>query len=114
MDKQYRKEMIDSYKSRRARGGVFAVRNSVNGKRFVRATADMQGSRNRFEFSQTTGGCAFKPLQQDYNKYGGGVFSFEVIENLEQKEGQTDAEFKRETEALCALLLEGINPEELY
>ncbi len=114
MDKQDRKKIIDSYKARRAIGGVFCVINAVSGKRFVQATTDIKGSRNRFEFSQATGGCAFKPLQEDFKKYGANVFTFEILEELEQKEGQSDADFRRETEALYALLTEGISPEELY
>jgi hypothetical protein len=114
LDKKDRKKIIDSFKARRARGGVFAVRNSASGKRLVQATTDIQGSKNRFEFSQSTGGCAYKPLQEDYKKYGAGVFSFEIIEELEQKEGQPDEEFKSETEALCALLLDEMSSDELY
>lgn len=114
MDKQSRKKIIDSYKSRRAIGGVFAVRNAVNGKRLVQATADMQGSRNRFEFSQATGGCAFMPLQEDVKKYGAGAFNFEVAEELEQREGQDYADFKREIDELYAMLIRDIDPDELY
>lgn len=114
MDKQSRKKIIDSYKARRAVGGVFAVRNAANGKRLVQPTADMQGSRNRFEFSQATGGCAFMPLQEDFKKYGAGAFSYEVIEELEQKEGQNYASFKRDIDELYGMLIQDIDPEKLY
>ncbi len=93
---------------------MFAVLNAASGKRLMQATADIRGSKNRFEFSRATGGCAFKPLQEDYKKYGAEAFSFEIIEELEQKEGQTGEDFKREIDALYTLLLEGMDPEELY
>lgn len=114
MDKRERKKIIDAYKVRRAVGGVFAVRNSAIGKSLVQYTADLQGSRNRFEFSQATGGCAFKPLQEDYKKFGAGAFSFEVLEQLEQKEGQSYDSFKQDIEALYSMLTEGTDREKLY
>jgi hypothetical protein len=114
MDKQERKKLTDAYKARRAVGGVFAVRNSANGKILVQYTTEIQGSRNRFEFSQATGGCAFKPLQEDYNKFGNKVFSFEILEQLEQKEGQSDDSFTRDIEALYSMIIEGMDSEKLY
>jgi hypothetical protein len=114
MDKQDRKKITDAYKARRALGGVFAVRNSANGKALVLAVTDLQGSKNRFEFAQQTGGCAFKPLQEDCNKYGPEVFSFEILEQLEQKEGQSDDSFKQDIEALYGMLTEGMDSEKLY
>lgn len=114
MDKQDRKKITDAYKARRAVGGVFAVRNSANGKSLIQYTTELQGSRNRFEFSLVTGGCAYKPLEEDNKKFGNKVFSFEVLEQLEQKEGQTDKDFKDEIEALYIMLTEGMDSEKLY
>ncbi|MGE5494253.1 MAG: GIY-YIG nuclease family protein [Burkholderiales bacterium] len=114
MDRESRRKIIDSYKARRANGGVFAIRNSANGKSYVAATTDMQGSKNRFEFSQATGGCAFMPLQEDLKRYGKDVFSFEILEQLTQKEGQSDSDFKREAEELYRMVVESVEPEKLY
>ncbi len=113
MDKQERKKITDAYKAQRSVGGVFAVKNAANGKSFFQYTADIKGSRNRFEFSQATGGCAFKPLQEDYKKYGTKVFSFKVLEQMEQKEGQSDESFMDEIEALYKLLLEGMDKDNI-
>jgi hypothetical protein len=114
MDKKDRKKIIDSYKERRAVGGVFAVRNSANGRSYVSMTTDMQGSVNRFEFSQATGSCAFKPMQDDFKAYGSDAFSFEVIEQLTQREGQSGDDFRRDIEQLYGMVLEGMDPERLY
>ncbi len=114
MDKQDRKKITEAYKARRAIGGVFAVKNSANGKSLVQYTTDIQGSRNRFEFSQATGGCAFKPLQEDYKKFDNKVFSLEVLEQLEQKEGQSDESFTDDIKALYNMLIEGMGSEKLY
>lgn len=114
MDRESRKKIIDSYKARRAHGGVFAVRNSANGKRYVSATTDIQGSKNRFEFSQATGSCAYKPMQDDFKIYGKDAFSFEVVEQLTQSEGQSDSDFKNEIDELYGMIIEGMEPEKLY
>lgn len=114
MDKQSRKEITDAYKNRRAVGGVFAVRNSANGKSLVQYAVDINGSKNRFEFSQATGGCAYKPLETDFKKYGNSVFTFEILEQIEQKEGQTAEEFAEEIKALYGILVENMDKEELY
>jgi isocitrate dehydrogenase len=114
MDKQDRKKIIDSYKARRAVGGVFAVINSANGKRFVSAATDLQGSKNRFEFSQATGGCAWKPMENDFKTFGKDVFSFEILEQLTQKEGQSDSDFKNDIDELYGMIIEGTDPEKLY
>ncbi len=114
MDKQTRKQILDSYKARRAVGGVFAVRNSANGKSLIQFTTELQGSLNRFQFSQMTGGCSYKVLQEDYQKYGSGAFTIDVLEELIQKEGQTEQDFRREIEALYGMLISQIDPAELY
>ncbi len=114
MDKESRKKIINSYKARRAHGGVFAIRNSANGKSYVAATTDIQGSKNRFEFSQATGGCAFKLMQDDFQRYGKDVFTFEILEQLTQKEGQSDGDFKNDIDELYSMIVEGIGPEKLY
>jgi hypothetical protein len=114
MDKQSRKQIGNDYKNRKLVGGVFAVSNSANGKRLVQYATDLNGSRNRFDFSRATGGCAFKPLEEDCKKYGTGVFSFEILEKLEQKEGQTTAEFQEEIKALYSLLTESMDKKGLY
>lgn len=105
---------MNDYKNRKQLGGVFAVRNAGNRKSYVQYTGDINGSRNRFEFSRTTGGCAFKLMEEDFKKFGAGAFTFEIIEQLEQKEGQTDAEFQEELKALYGIITEGMDKEELY
>lgn len=114
MDREQRKKITDAYKARRAVGGVFAVRNSANGKSYVSATTDIAGSKNRFEFSQAVGGCAWKPMQDDYKKYGGDAFTFEVLEQLTQREGQSDSDFRRDIEELYDMLVQSMDPEKLY
>lgn len=98
MDKQQRREAAAAYKARLQQGGVFQIRNTGNGRILLRRTTDLRGSRNRFQFAQMTGSCTDYALQAEWGR-DGSAFVFEVLEELEQKETQTEAEFKAAVEA---------------
>ena len=98
--------MIDAYKERTVVGGVYAIRNNENGKMLLLSTTDLAGSRNRFDFSQSMGSCINMLLQQDWKKFGPGVFSFEILEQLEKKDEQSYKEFQNEIGVLLSMLLE--------
>ncbi len=114
MDKSSRKEMLQNYKNRKVIGGVFAIDNDENGKSLVLWAADLQGSRNRFEFAKATGSCTYKQLQQDFDRFGAEAFSFRIIEELEKKDTQTGDNFQEEIKALYKMALEETDPEKLY
>lgn len=96
MEKNDRKALVDSYKNRLLAGGVFLIRNEKNGKVLLQQTPDLRSMQNRFAFSQSTDGCIFMTLQQDWKEYGGSAFHFEVLEEVKQQEIQTKQEFLEE------------------
>lgn len=98
MDKQQRREAAAAYKARLHQGGVFQIRNTKTGRILLRRTTDLRGSRNRFQFAQMTGSCTDYALQAEWGR-DGSAFVFEVLEELEQKETQTESEFKAAVEA---------------
>lgn len=108
------KELKMQYKERKVIGGVFIIRNALKHKSLLDATTDLHGSRNRFEFSQKTGSCFNLKLQKDWTGQGGGEFVFEVLEELEKGETQSDAEFKTDIEQLKEIWLEKLEGESLY
>jgi hypothetical protein len=114
MDKTEKKKAAREYRERRRKGGVYAICCKENGKRLLQSTEDMQGSRNRFDFSQSTGGCVHPKLRADWDRLGGKAFEFVPVETLEQKETQSDSDFYNETQALCELLISQEKPEALY
>lgn len=114
MDKLSRKELTVEYKNRKITGGVFAIKNSANGMIFLHHAIDLQGSKNRFEFSKKTGSCGYKKLQEDFLRYGPDAFTFEVIEELEKDEAQTQESFVREVQTLYEMLLEKTDAGLLY
>lgn len=114
MDKQERRQAAAKYKERLQQGGVYAIRCKENGKRLILSTADIIGSKNRFAFAQSTGGCIHPKLREDWAKYRGKAFEFEILETLTQKEAQTDAEFQNEIADLLKLMTDQAETETLY
>jgi len=109
-----RKELKEQYKGQKVLGGVYGIRNTVNGKLLFGATTDLQGRKNRFDFAQSTGTCIDLKLQKDWERQGGEGFAFEVLEDLEKGEAQTDAEFKADIELLKEIWLEKLAGQDLY
>ncbi|MBC8570855.1 GIY-YIG nuclease family protein [Zongyangia hominis] len=109
-----KREKIRAYKERRLEGGVFAIRNKENGRLLLSWTTELKGSENRFQFAQMTGSCIDRKIAGDWKNMGREVFVFEVLDTLQQKEGQTPEEFKEDVEALYELWLEKTDSALLY
>ena len=74
----------------------------------------MQSAKNRFEFSRTTGSCVDLKLQSDWDRQGGGQFSFKVLEELEKGETQTEDNFKADIEILKEIWHDKLSDRDLY
>lgn len=113
-DGKSKKELQAQYKEREVVGGVYIIRNTLNNKILLKAEANLQGSKNRFEFSQKTGSCVDMKLQNDWNKDGGEHFVFEVLEELKKGETQTSKEFKADIDVLKEIWLDKLSDRDLY
>ena len=113
-DKQSRKEITEQYKQRQVIGGVFLFRNTNNGKILIDASVDLQGSKNRFAFAQSTGSCVNFKLQKDWLAMGAKAFTLEILEELEKGEDQTDLEFKSDIKTLKEMWQEKLSHESFY
>lgn len=82
MDKQKKKGLQNMYKERKITGGICAVKNSANGKMLLSAVVNLQGCKNRFEFSKMTDSCIEKKLEKDWNKYGKMLLSLKCSRSL--------------------------------
>jgi hypothetical protein len=78
-----RKELLRAYKQAPPPMGVYAVRNTVEGKALVGASPNVAGRLNRERFSLEFGNNLSKPLQADWNRLGANAFTFEVLDTLE-------------------------------
>ena len=53
-------------------------------------------------------------MQKDWRAFGPSAFTFQVLEELVQKEGQTEAEFREELAVLGELWAEKFDPALSY
>ena len=109
-----RKELIAQYRERKIIGGVYVVRNTEKEKLLLARTADLQGSKNRFEFALKTGSCVDLKLQKDWESQNGEGFVFEVLEVLEKGVGQTEAEFKADIKLIEEIWREKLKDKAFY
>jgi hypothetical protein len=109
-----KRQMRAAYKDRVVIGGVYAITNTVTGKRLVECAQSLASMRNRFEFSQSTGAAVSLRLQDDWSMYGAESFTFEVLEELEKGETQTPREFASDLKTLKEMWLERADASELY
>jgi hypothetical protein len=112
MKSEAKKRLLSAYRERKVVGGVFAIRNTDHGKRLIDSTVDLHGSRNRFDFMKKTGSCYHLKLRGEWS--GNPPFVFEVLEELEKGETQTDSEFAEDVKALRELWLEKLRDERFY
>jgi hypothetical protein len=113
-DARTKKELQAQYKERQVIGGVYVVKNTWNNKLLLEAATDLQGSKNRFDFAKSTGSCVHTKLYADWTEQGSGDFIYEVLEELEKGETQTDKEFKADIDLLREMWLEKLSDSELY
>lgn len=114
MKNQNKKELLAEYKQRKVIGGICAIQNSVNGKMLLAAVNNLQGYKNRYEFSQGSAGCLDLKLKSDWEKYGKDAFEFVILEELVKNDTQTDKEFSEDVKTLKEMWLEKLDPAKLY
>jgi len=111
MDKPSKKDLKEQYKNRVITGGVYCVKCSGTDHLWLRATTDMQGSKNRFAFSVSTNSCPEMCMIEAWKQFGATTFSFEILEKIEKKETQTTREFSDDVNTLLELWNEKRNGE---
>jgi hypothetical protein len=87
--------------------GVFQIRNLTNEKAFIGKSENLDGIFNRIEFQLKANVHHQKELQADWNELGADNFEFEILEELEFREG---IDIKKELEFLEDLWLEKLQP----
>lgn len=114
MEKHSRKEITANYKARKVTGGICTIKNTMSGKQLLICTANLQSRENRFAFSKKMNVCDDLKLKDDFNAFGIEAFVFEVLEELEKNETQTDKEFMADLKVLYDLWLEKIGSGKFY
>lgn len=106
MDKSSRKALKEQYQNRKIVGGVYCIKCMDRDEVWFRATEDIQGAKNRFQFFVSTDSCPEPCMKEAWKDSGASGFSFEIIEEIERKETQTDREFSDDVNTLLELWLE--------
>lgn len=115
LDKQQKKELATAYLTSFRPMGVYQIRNAENGKVLVGSSMDLDGMYNRLSFSKQMNANTFMELKDDWNRYGGNAFVFEVLDRINPREEQMNdpselQAYKDEVETLLELWLEKLQP----
>ena len=102
-----KKELTQEYKLTNRPIGIYQIRNLVNGKVFVDSSVNLTAILNRQEFALKANGHKNKQLQADWNEFGAENFTFEILEEIVQRE---NLDIKAELEFLEDLWLEKLQP----
>ncbi len=71
-----------------------AYNASKDGSYWIRTSLDIRVSKNRFAFSKSTDSCPEICMLKTWKQYGADSFSFEIVEEIEKKETQTQRQFQ--------------------
>jgi hypothetical protein len=113
MEKHTKKELKEQYKNRSVIGGVYCIRCNGNGRMWIKSAKNLYGQKNRFEFSVMINSCPEADMYSEWSQYGAKTFSFDVLEEIEKQETQTDREFIEDIGILLEMWIEKQQQEEL-
>lgn len=105
-----RKELLNEYKNRKFRIGVFRIRNTINGKVLIDSSVDLDKIWNRHRTELSFGSHRNVSLLRDWNLYGEYAFVFEVLAEVQQSEQGTEVQFKKEAKELAKMFINEIQP----
>jgi hypothetical protein len=103
MDSMRRKELKNTYKEKAAIGGIYRILCKGNGRTWMKSTTNLAGQKNKFIFSVSINSCPEPIMQMEWMEYGAQSFSFAILEELKQKESQTEREFSEDIKALLEI-----------
>lgn len=114
MDNIKKEELRSQYKGREVVGGVYVIKNKIDNKILLLSALDLNGAKNRFQFSKATDSCIHPKLQSDWFKYGEKVFELNVLEELKKRDTQTQEEFKLDIDLLREIWIEKLSDKSFY
>ena len=106
-----KKELKRQYKESLPPMGIYQFKNLESGKVFVGSSPNLPGKKNAIEFQLKMGSHMNNELQEDYNRLGADKFVFEILDELDPKEG-VDYDYSDDLDALFELWIEKLNISE--
>jgi hypothetical protein len=80
-----RKAALRSYKERKVRPGIYAVRNRQTGRAWAGSAPDVDACKNGLWHTLLAGRHLDKSLQAEWNHLGQDAFDFVVLETIEEE-----------------------------
>ena len=113
--KAYRKTIKKDYRAISKRASVFILKNNINHKVYIGSSVDLKKPGHRLLWELDRGSHPNWKLQEDWNKLGKENFSFEVLEEMEDK-GKSLDDLKEELILLEKMCIEkmGFSKAQLY
>ena len=105
-----RKELKVAYKQLKPHMGVFAIRNTENGKRFIAQAIHLDQVWNRHKFQLEHGSHPNAQMQADWNTFGESSFVFEILHELKPTEVATLSDELSELKVLEIMTIEELQP----
>ena len=104
-----KKEMINAYKLKQFKVGVYQIRNTRHNKIFVEGSVNLEAIWNRNQVQLKFGNHQNEALQKDWNEFGSDHFVFEIISEIQQTEGELK-DYGKEVKQLEAMFIEELQP----
>ncbi|TNJ63444.1 GIY-YIG nuclease family protein [Paenibacillus hemerocallicola] len=104
-----RKELVEQFKEIKTEAGVYKFENNVNKKVFVASTNNFK-SLNGKKMTLDMGTHMNRELQEDWTKYGGGAFTVEILEVMDNKKDSVYFDMKKELKKLEDKWIDKLQP----
>jgi hypothetical protein len=84
MKDEARRAAIAAYKRRKVTAGIFSIRCTATGQRWVGKAIDLSTIPNRLRFTLSRGVFTHEALQEAWRRHGAACFTFETVEQLDE------------------------------
>ena len=108
-----KKELKMQYKQARPQMGIFIIRCNANNKCYIQATHDLRGVINGAKARLESGMHPYRELQMEWNDFGSGSFTIEILENLEYDKDESKTDYKEDLALLQMIWEENLAKENL-
>lgn len=103
------KQVKEAYKLQKFRMGVFHIRNTINGKILVGSSINLDAIWNRIKMELKFGGHRNEKLQREWKDMGEENFKFEILSEIEEKDGE-NVNYNKEVKKLEEMFMEELQP----
>lgn len=78
------KDIKTRYKQTPVEAGVYQIRNLATGRFMLGSSLNLHGPWNKHRFVLSVGSHPNREMQKDWNTYGAGQFTFEILETVKE------------------------------